>query len=405
METFVDLGAMKIPLVCLALLYAECNCLLSQGLHQMSDRSGTAKMQYQKIGVLDNLPVFYSNLADRLTFPMSWLSGNYDHFSQWRMLAREKLKQCLIYDPPLVPFDSKVIGEEDRGRYVAKRLILNISADSRILAYLLVPKGEGPYPAALLLHDHGARFDIGKEKVIRPFDESTHRLQSSREWVDENYGGRYLGDELAEQGYICFSIDALNWSDRGGGGYEGQQALSSNLLHLGASLAGVIAYEDMRSADFLTSLSKVDTSRVAAIGLSMGSFRAFQLAALTDQIKAALSICWMAPVKDMILPGENKVRGNSAYTMLHPELFKYLDHMDIAGIACPKPMLFYHGRYDALFPVPAVEKAYRSLHEIWDSQNAGSKLETKIWDVKHEFSREMQDEAFQWLKRQFEMNE
>ena len=33
---------------------------------------------------------------------------------------------------------------------------------------LLVPKGTGPFPAALMLHDHGARFDIGKENRMAP---------------------------------------------------------------------------------------------------------------------------------------------------------------------------------------------------------------------------------------------
>jgi dienelactone hydrolase len=356
---------------------------------------------YQTIGVKDSLPVFYTKLAERLTFPMSWLSGNYSDFPEWRKLAQDRVKQCLLYNPPPVSFDPVVIGEQDRGSYVAKRVVLNISSDSRILTYLLEPKGEGPFPAALLLHDHSARFDIGKEKMVRPFDESEERMQSSQKFVNETYNGRYMGDELAKAGYVCFVIDALNWGDRGGGGYYGQQAIASNLMHLGASLAGLIAYEDIRSAEFLAKQVNVDTSRIVSIGLSMGSFRSMQIAALSNHIKAAICICWMASVKDMITPGANKVRGNSAYTMLHPNIFNYLDHMDIAGIACPKPMLFYHGRYDRLFPVPWVEKAYDKLHKIWASQNADSNLVTRIWDVKHVFNIEMQEEAFTWLNKYF----
>jgi len=381
-------------------IYAFSACLYAQTINQKPDISDT-DTTYQNPGVINNLPVFYKKLADGMTFPLSWLSGNFSDFSEWRHTAREKVMQSLLYTPPAVPFEALVIAEEDRGSYVAKKVVLNISADSRILSYLLVPKGEGPFPAALLLHDHSARFDIGKEKMVRPFDVPNSISESSQQFVNQTYGGRYIGDHLAESGFICFVIDALNWGDRGGGGYEGQQAISSNLLHLGASLAGLIAYEDLRSAQFLADQPAVDTSRIVSIGLSMGSFRSFQVAALSDHIKAAICICWMAPVKDMISPGANKTRGNSAYTMLHPGIFKYLDHMDIAGIGCPKPMLFYHGRYDDLFPVPWVEKAYRKLQRIWDSQGAGSLLVTKIWDVKHMFNREMQDEAFAWLKKRF----
>jgi dienelactone hydrolase len=359
-----------------------------------------AKHAYQAPGVTDGLPAFRDSLAERLTFPLSWLSGSFDDFGAWRKAARAKVMECLLPPPPAVPFEPAVIAEEDRGSYVARKLTLNLTGDSRVLAYMTVPKREGPFPAVLLLHDHGARFDIGKEKVIRPFRDTPERLASAEEWVKECYGGRWLGDELARRGYVCFAHDALNWSDRGGAGYEGQQALASNLLHLGTSLAGTIAHEDLRAAEFLASRPEVNGSRVGAMGLSMGSFRTWQVSALSDHITAGVAICWMATVKGLMVPGNNQTRGQSSFTMLHPGLFNYLDYPDVAGLACPKPMLFFNGRQDALFPVPAVEEAYAKMRRIWESQRVGDRLVTKLWDVPHEFNVEMQDEAFAWLDRQ-----
>ena len=43
------------------------------------------------------------------------------------------------------------------------------------------------------------------------------------EWVNQVYGGRFVGDQLAARGYVCLVYDALNWSDRGGAGFDGQQ--------------------------------------------------------------------------------------------------------------------------------------------------------------------------------------
>ena len=113
---------------------------------------------------------------------------------------------------------------------------------------------------------------LEKKKVVEPFDDSPERLKSARDWVRKVYGGRFIGDELAKRGYVCFATDAINWSDRGGAGYEGQQALASNLLNLGMSFAGIIAWEDMYAANFLASRPEVNSLKIIAMGVSMGSF-------------------------------------------------------------------------------------------------------------------------------------
>ncbi len=355
---------------------------------------------YQTNGIVDSLPVFREQLTSRLTFPMSWLSGNYTDFAAWRQVARAKVIECLLKAPPEASFDPVVISEQDRGTHVSRKVVLNLTGDSRVLSYFLVPKGQGPFPAVLLLHDHGARFDIGKEKVVEPFEDRPERVKSARDWVNQCYGGRFIGDELARRGYVCFVTDALNWSDRGGAGYDGQQALAANLFHLGMSHAGLIAWEDLRAAEFLSGRPEVDGKRIGAMGLSMGCFRTWQVAALSDHIAAGVAICWINTVKGLMVPGNNQTRGQSAFTMTHPGLFNYLDYPDVASLACPKPMLFYNGEKDGLFPVPGVQDAYAKMRKVWDSQGAGDRLITKLWDVPHVFNREMQEEAFAWLDKQ-----
>ena len=359
---------------------------------------------YQKSGVEKNLPVFFEKVKERLNFEASFFSGNYNDFDSWRKEAKEIVLSTFLAKPPDAPFDYLIVDTEDRGSYTANKVVLNITADSRVLGYLLIPKGEGPFPAALMLHDHGAKFDIGKEKVIKPFNVSEEVIKSANEWVNKIYGGKFIGDELAKKGYVCFSTDALNWGDRGGAGYEGQQALASNLLNLGMSYAGLIAYEDINAAKFIASLSNVDKEKIAAVGLSMGSFRAWQVAAMSDNINAAIAVCSIATTDGSMSEGNNSTRGQSSFTMTHPGLVNYLDYPDVAAIACPKPVLIYNGENDHLFPPRDVEKVYAKMREYWKSQSALDKLETKIWNVKHEFTAEMQEAAFKWLDKQFKID-
>jgi dienelactone hydrolase len=333
---------------------------------------------YQTNAIRENLPTFSYELSEQLSYPLSWLWGKYSDFKIWRTSVRTKVMECLLKAPLTVPFHPVVIAEKDRGSYVVQKVVFNLTADSRVLGYFLVPKGKGQFPAVLLLHGHGAKFDIGKEKVVKPFNESYERIKSAEEWVEKLYGGRFIGDELAKRGYVCFATDALNWSDRGGAGYEGQQAVASNLFNLGMSFAGLIAWEDLSAAEFLASRPEVDSNRVVAMGVSTGSFRAWQVAALSDRIAGCVAVCWMGTRTGLLVPGGNLTRGQSSFTTTHPGLSNYLDYPDVAIVACPKPVLFYNGDQDKLFPVPIVQDAYSKMRKVWDSQNAGEKLVTKI---------------------------
>ncbi len=356
-----------------------------------------APENFQSPGVVKNLPAFHERLAERLEFPLSWLNAGRGDFDSWRQEARAQVMKCLLPPPPAATFAPAVTGEQDRGTYVARKVVFNITGDSRVLAYLLVPKSAGPHPAVLLLHDHGAKFDIGKEKVIAPWDDKPEKIESARKWVEKYYGNRFIGDQLAQRGYVCLATDMLNWSDRGGGGYDGQEKLAANLLQFGTSCAGLIAHEDLRAAEFLATQPEVDPKRIAAMGLSVGGFRTWQLAALSDRIAAGVSVCWMATGKGLLVPGNNQTTGQSAFTMTHPGLANFLDYPDVASIACPKPMMFLCGRRDGLFPVATIEESFGKMRRVWNSQNAGAKLETRLYDAPHEFNATMQDEAFAWL--------
>lgn len=359
-----------------------------------------AQSDYQTVGVVNKLPIFYDSMTNRLDFPLAWPQQHGKSFDTWRREAQERVRASWLSKLPVRDFKPQILASKKFAGYTSHKVAFNISRDSRVLAYLLVPAGEGPFPAVLLLHDHGAEFRIGKEKMVQPWEVPEEKLALAKEYADKCYGGRFVGDELARRGYVCLATDALNWSDRGGGGYENQQALASNLMQMGISYAGLISQEDFQAAEFLASLPEVDPQRIAALGFSMGSNRTWHLAAMSDRIAAGLCLCSMASLPELMVPGTNITQGQSSFTMLHHGLSLSLDTPDVASIACPKPMLFYNGHQDTIYPVPAVETAFQKMRAVWESQNAGDKLETKLWDVPHVFNVEMQNEAFAWMERQ-----
>ncbi|RPJ05976.1 MAG: alpha/beta fold hydrolase [Spirochaetaceae bacterium] len=348
------------------------------------------------------LPVFFEALRAKMPFALGFTDKVTDPVA-WRTAGLAKAREIMLPWEDNTAFDMKVTDQVDRGTYTAKKVVFNLTAESRVLGLLLVPKGAGPFPAALMLHDHGGKFDIGKEKMIETWADDA-RIQSSKAWSQKYFSGLFPGDELAKRGYVVLCVDALGWGDRSVPGYRGdsQQALASNLFNLGVSYAGIIALEDLRAAKFLSSLPEVDKKRVAAVGFSMGAFRAWQAAALSPDITAAIAENWMATMQGPMVPGNNQLKGQSAFTMLHPFIARYLDYPDVAGLAAPKPMLLYAGSADTLFPAASAAEAFAKMAKIWRAFGAADKLETRIWENGgHTFLKEQQDAAYSWLDRQF----
>lgn len=344
------------------------------------------------------LPGFHPALKDALTFPLAWGNSPIRDFRTWRRAARAKVEETLLVDrEDATPYAPEFQQRTEQGGYTGELVTLSLTRHERVRAALLTPHGPGPFPAVLLLHDHGATFDIGKEKLVRPWYDGA-RLASARAWTEKYFSGRFVGDELARRGYVVLVADALGWGDRGPLAYDRQQALASNLYHLGSSLAGLMAREDARAAGFLARLQRVDRGRIAAVGFSMGAFRAWQAAALTDDLAATAAVCWMTGLKEMMVPGNNTLRGQSSYCMLHPGLSRHLDFPDVASIAAPRPMLFFDGGLDPLFPADGVRVAHEKLRAVWRSRHAEERLHLRTWpDLGHVFTDRMQDEVFTWL--------
>ena len=352
-----------------------------------------------------DMPVYYEVLRSELTYPAAWGISPEKDFDTWRDKARTLLLDCIDYTPDTTAFDYTIVATEQRDGYAAHRIMLHLNRYVTVPAYLLVPSGSGPFPAVVVLHDHGAKFDIGKEKNVKPFADDTVTLAMSDAWVSKYYDGIYTGDYLAANGYVVLAVDALLWGDRGrkeGARYSSQQALAANLLQMGRSWCGVITSDDMRSVDFLASLPFVDSSRIGAVGFSMGAHRAWMLSAATDKVRAAAAVCWMCTTDSLMTLTNNQNKGGSAYAMIVPRLRRYLDYPHVAAISCPKPLLLINGRKDKLFPVAGVQSAYDYLRGVWRQCGAEEKLETTFYDTTHTFNAEMHRQVLlfldKWLK-------
>ena len=361
-------------------------------------QEGRAKYEFRKC-----LPVYADSLIADLTYPLAWGNSDITDFAEWKRVARQKVFDCMLPAPPPAPqgYDVKVLFEEQRDGYKARKIEIRLSKYYTVPAYVLIPDGKGPFPAVNALHDHGGHLFIGKEKMIRPLAcEDSTVIKDAEEW-SAGYEGQFFGDYLAKNGYVVFSADAPMWGERGqkeGPKRANYDMTAGNMMMYGIDLSAYMTYDDIAGTEYLATMPEVNASRIGCTGWSMGAYRAWMLSALSDKIKVGAAVCWMVTTDEQMSFKYSRTE-NGGFANCFPGLRRWLDYPHVASLACPKPMLFINGSQDKLFPVPGVEKAFSIMHKTWESQGAGDKIETLLWDMPHSCGKNSQQRVLEFFKK------
>ena len=367
-------------------------------LSSLAHAQKRAKYEFKR-----NLPVYADSLIADFDFPLAWGNSDIKDFNEWKKAARQKVFDCMLMPPPAPSngYETKVLFEEQRDGYKARKIEIRLSRYYTVPAYVLIPDGKGPFPAVNCLHDHGAHLFIGKEKMIRPLAcEDSTVIADAEEWL-KGYEGQFFGDYLAKNGYVAFSADAPMWGERGqmeGPKRDTYDMIAGNMMMYGIDLSAWMTYDDIAGTEYLAQMPEVDASRIGCTGWSMGAYRAWMLSALSDRIKVGAAVCWMVTSDEQLSFKYDRTE-NGGFANCYPGLRRWLDYPHVASIACPKPMLFINGSQDKLFPVAGVEKAFATMRTTWESQGAGDKIETELWDMPHSCWKNSQQRVLEFFKK------
>lgn len=357
----------------------------------------------EKYEFMRNLPVYADSLIADLTYPLAWGNSSIKDFGEWKRAARQKVLDCMLTPPPAPAqsYEARILCEEQRDGYKARKIEIRLSRYYTVPAYVLIPDGKGPFPAVNALHDHGGHLFIGKEKMIRPLAcEDSTVIKDAEEW-SAGYEQQFFGDYLARHGYVVFAADAPMWGERGqkeGALRNTYDMIAGNMMMYGIDLSAYMTYDDIAGTEYLASMPEVDPGRIGCTGWSMGAYRAWMLSALSDRIKVGAAVCWMVTTDEQMSFKYSRTE-NGGFANCFPGLRRWLDYPHIASIACPKPMLFINGSQDKLFPVAGVEKAFKTMHDTWASQDAADKLETELWDMPHSCGKRSQERVLQFFQK------
>ena len=367
---------------------------------------------------IGNLYPFVQKQADRSALELSFLRSESRTLGRWQKRARAKVFEQLFYAPPSVSPSPEVIRRTDRGDYFLESLTFQTTPDLRVPAYVLIPKNAKlPAPGVVVLHDHGGFYLWGKEKVVE-IEEEHEALGAFKA---EYYGGNSIATELVRQGYVVIAIDMFYWGERRmlladdppayrdreqmtleeiaafhRRSQQSEQLVARSLLTAGITWPGVILWDDVRTLDYLASRADVDARRLACVGLSVGGYRSFLLAALDQRIRVAVDVCWMTSYASQI---SRHIVNTVGLTFHIPGLYRYLDLPDLAALIAPRPVLAINGSRDRLFAPAGVEAAFEKIEQCYQKAGARDRQRCRLYDAPHQFNAEMQAEAWEWIRR------
>jgi len=277
------------------------------------------------------------------------------------------------------PISARTVGAERRENYVLEKLVLDFNGLEPAPAYFIKPLDQaGKRPAVLYNHWHGGEYYLGKDEMLRP---KPNGLPS---WADA----------LAREGYPALCLDM--WCFGGRSAAHKESPLFKEMLWKGRVLWGMMVYDSLRGLDYLLTRPEVDGSRVATVGMSMGSTMGWWLAALDERIKVCVDICCLTDFDALI--ETNGLDGHGVYYYV-PALLKHFTTSQINALIVPRAHLGLAGKLDPLTPPEGLDRIDRDLKRAYEAAGKPENWKLLRYDVAHEETPGMREQALAFLRR------
>ncbi len=276
------------------------------------------------------------------------------------------------------PISARLLWQRDCGGYILERLVLDLNGLEQTPAYFARPKGAGPFPTVLYNHAHGGDYTLGKEEFVR----GRSHLQTPP-----------YADALTAQGYAALCIDHWLFGERQG---RTESELFKLMLWRGQVLWGMMVYDSVRALDYLATRPDVDATRLATLGLSLGSTMAWWVAALDPRIKVCIDLCCLTDFDALI--ESRGLDGHGIYYYV-PSLLKHFTAAQINALIAPRPHLGLAGNLDSLTPSAGLDRIDAELRRVYAEWDAAGAWTLKRYEIGHFETAEMRVEVLAYLNK------
>ena len=288
--------------------------------------------------------------------PSMRYDGN-ESFKAWQTRAKEKLRELLGIDeilknkPESDSFNIEYVKEEDE--YTEYRFTLSSEKGYYFPSVMRVPKGvSAPMPLCVTLQGHstGMHISLGTPKF--PNDE-----------ISISGGDRDFVRRALKEGFCAVAIEQRNFGECGGDEETGEpQCTVSALAALisGRTTIGERAVDTSCVIDaLLKNFDFIDENRIVLMGNSGGGTATYYTACLDERISLAMPSCAVCTYKDSIA-----AMHHCACNFI-PNIAKYFDMGDLAGLIAPRKLVIVNGLNDKIFPNNGVLESFEVAKSLY----------------------------------------
>ena len=291
---------------------------------------------------------------------MKFCGNTPESFVEWKKSAQQRVLELLSIDHlPVETPEMRIIKEVKYDNYTVKKIQYQTLPELIVPAYLFIPENcSSPSPTLLCPPGHGS----GINQVI-----------------DEEGAYHKYPHVFAEAGYITLVPEHISFGERSTSG-QGECSFDHEALNLlGSTVIGYRMWELQRSLDLLESLPQVDPDRIGCAGLSLGGEMTLYLAACDPRIKVACVACFLTSFKGTFLKEAHCTCG---YV---PKMARDFEHVDIASLIAPNPLMIQAGSLDPSFLVENAMEAYTELLELYQMLDVANFVTLDVFEGGHEF--------------------
>ncbi len=297
---------------------------------------------------------------------------------------RRKELWSLLGDLPTghVPGQAKLVKTEKHDGYTLERLVLDLNGIEPVPAILLIPdKRQARAPGLLYIHWHAGMYDLGKEQLLKGVPAQPP-----------------YAPVCAEKGIVTLAIDSWCFGERKSeaNGHTGEEDAFKEMLWKGRVLYGMMMFDEFRAFDYLAHRPEVDPQRLGAFGMSMGSTKAWWLAALEPRLRVCLDVCCLTDYEELIKAHGLKEHGIYYYV---PSLLKHFQTAEINELIVPRAHLSVNGRRDPLTPPPGVDRIRDYLMPLYRKYGKEADCRIELYDCAHVELPEMRKLILEWMDR------